>query len=68
MTADDRVQQAIAEAARRRAANQARRRRYEAARQHGIAARHHLKLKRLQQHENQQDEDPNPEVATHGRP
>lgn len=59
MTADDRVQQAIAEAATRRAAQQARRARYAAARQYGLAARHHLKLQRLQQQAQQPaDDDP----------
>lgn len=46
--ADDRVREAIAEAARRREANRARRARYQAARRHGLTARHALKLSRLQ--------------------
>ncbi|MGW3179928.1 hypothetical protein ACWDD9_11755 [Kitasatospora sp. NPDC001119] len=46
---DDRVAALIAQAAQRRAAAAARRVRYQRAREHGLAARHHLKLARLNQ-------------------
>jgi hypothetical protein len=48
-TPDDRIAALIAQAAARRAAAAARRARYDTARQHGLAARHHLKLARLNQ-------------------
>ncbi|MET9617551.1 hypothetical protein [Kitasatospora indigofera] len=59
MTADDRVLAAIAEAARRRDAQRARRARYAAARQYGLQARVRAKLARL----GQQDDDPDGPTA-----
>ncbi|MFJ4794142.1 hypothetical protein [Kitasatospora purpeofusca] len=50
-TPEDRVAALIAQAAARRAANAARRARLDAARQAGLAARHHLRLARLQARE-----------------
>ncbi|MFB7474579.1 hypothetical protein [Kitasatospora sp. NPDC056184] len=49
MPADDRVTDLIAEAARRREAQRQRRTRLDTARRHGLAARHRLKLARLDQ-------------------
>ncbi len=58
----DRVADLIAEAARRREADKARRARYNAARQHGLQARIRAKLARLSQPDNEPDND-GPEAA-----
>lgn len=61
-TPDDRIAALIAQAAARRAANAARRARYQRAREHGLAARHRLKLARQQQQPDPTDDDP-PDAA-----
>jgi hypothetical protein len=58
MTQADRVADLIAEAARRRAAAADRRHRLQKAREHGLAARHRLKLARLQPQTDDTDDDP----------
>lgn len=59
---DDLVRIRIEEAARKIAAAKARREDLQEARRHGIAARHRLKLARLQQQATQPDDGP-PEAA-----
>lgn len=57
MTTNDRVADLIAEAARRRDAQTARRARYAAAREHGLQARVRAKLTRLGQQQDADDPD-----------
>lgn len=58
MNSEQRVAALIAAATARRAANTARRQRLQKAREHGLIARHRLKLQRLQQ---TPDNPPDPE-------
>lgn len=61
MPAEGRISKLVSQAAERRAAAAARRARYQQARQHGLAARRHLKLTRLDQHDEPTAEATEPE-------